>query len=98
LRRHVDDVAVDVHLPAMIEAAQAAFFVAAERQRGATMRAMLVQDAHAPFGIAKGHQVFAQEAHAHRRAIALGDFLGQACGDPVTAHQLTHGRVTLDAA
>src|SRR5207237_10934837 len=31
-RRHVDDVAFDVEFPAMVEAAQAALFVAAERE------------------------------------------------------------------
>ncbi len=59
---------------------------------------MLVEDAHAPFGIAKGDQVLAEKPHAHRRPVALGDFLGEARGDPVAAHQLTHRRVTLDAA
>jgi hypothetical protein len=36
------------------------------------MRAALVEKPHAPVGIAKRDEVLAEEAHAHRRAVALG--------------------------
>src|SRR5580704_4121629 len=39
LRCHLDDVAVDVEFPAVIQAAQAAFLVAGEHKRRATVRA-----------------------------------------------------------
>src|SRR5207342_321786 len=83
LRRTLDDVAFDVDLPAVVQAAQPAFLVAAERERGAAMRAMLVENAQTPGAVAKRHQLFAEQAEAHRRAVALDDFLGQAGGNPV---------------
>ena len=45
--RHVDALAVDVELPAMIDAAYAVFFVAADEQRRAAMWAAMVHDAYA---------------------------------------------------
>ena len=42
---HVEAVAFDVELPAVIGAADAAFFVAAEEHGGAAMRAAMIQDA-----------------------------------------------------
>ena len=43
--RHVDAAAVGVELPAVIDAADAAFLVAAEPEIGAAMRAVLIDDA-----------------------------------------------------
>ena len=42
---HVDDIAFDVEFPAVVQAAQAAFLVAPEGERGAAMQAVLAQDA-----------------------------------------------------
>ena len=71
LRRHLQDVAVDVDLPAVIEAAQPAFLVAAEHKRGAAVRAVLVEHAEPAVAVAKRHQVLAEQrecAPARRRA------------------------------
>ena len=98
LGRHVEAVAVDVEFPAVIEAAQAAFFVAAQHQRGAAVRTVFVQHAKAALGIAECHEVVAERANTHRRAVVLGDFFGKAGRHPVLPHQLAHRRAVLDAA
>ena len=45
---HVEAVAFDVELPAVIDATDAAFFVAAEEHRGAAMRAAMIHHADRP--------------------------------------------------
>ena len=96
--RHLDDVALHVELPAVIEAAQPAFFVARVDERGAAVRAVFVEHAEPAFGVAEHHQVFAKQAYALGRAVGLGDFLGQTRRDPVPAHNLPHWGIALDAA
>ena len=91
----VYDVAFDVDFPAVVETAQAAFLVAAERERRAPVRAVLVEHAEAAGGVAKRHQVLTQQPHAYRRTVALGDLLGQARRYPVAPHQLAHRRIAL---
>ena len=98
LRRHLDDVAVNVELPAVIEAAQAAILVAREHQRGAPVRAVFVEHADATFAVAENNEVLTEQTNLDRRAVGLRDFLGQAGGDPVPAHDLAHRRIALDAA
>src|SRR5579871_4857461 len=51
LARHIDDPAFDVEFPAVIEAAQPAFLVAAESERGLAMGTMLAEDAKAPLAV-----------------------------------------------
>ena len=80
LARQVDAVAVGVEFPAVIDAAQAAFLVAAEEQRRAAMRAIRVDQADTPLRVAEGDQVLAEQAHAHRRAVALRQLRGQRRG------------------
>ena len=82
----------------MIEAAQAAFLVAPEGERRAPVRAVLVEHADAALRVAEHHQVLAEQARAHRRAVALGDLLRQADRQPVPAHELPHRRLALDPA
>ena len=76
LRRHLQDVTFDVHLPAMIEAAQSAFFVASQRQRGAPMRAIFVEHPEAAVAVAEHDQVFAEQPHLHRGAVRFRHLLG----------------------
>jgi len=52
-------------------AAQAAFFVAAEPERDAAMRAELVDQAVFAVAVAKGEQPLGQELHPHRRAFVF---------------------------
>ena len=78
LVHQVDAGAGDVELPAMIDAAQAAFLVAPEIQRDAAMRAEFVEQADAALAVAEGDQVLAEQADAHRRAVGLGDLAATA--------------------
>ena len=91
-RRHVghfDAAAVDVELPAVVDAAQAAILVAAEEQAGAAVRAAVVHDAHAAGAVAKGDQPLAQQHQAQRVAIG-GELARQHGRQPVLAHQAAH--------
>src|SRR6185312_7108337 len=45
--RHFEAAAFDVELPAVIDAADAILLVAAQEQRSATMRALMIEDADA---------------------------------------------------
>jgi hypothetical protein len=40
--------------------------------------------------IPERHQIFAEQAHADRRAVAIGQFFGQQRRQPVAAEQLAH--------
>ena len=98
LRGHLHHVAVHVHLPAMVEAAQSAFLVAAKSQRHASMRTIFVQNPEPTLAVAEHDQILAQQSHFQWRAVRLGHFLDQAGRHPVAAHDLTHRRIALDAA
>src|SRR5690606_11041738 len=91
LGHHFDDIAFDVHLPAVVQAAQAAFFVAAIHQRHAPVRTVFVHHADTPVGVAEHHQVFPQYPGLHGIAVVLADLFAQAHRYPVPAHQLPHG-------
>src|SRR6266403_5190066 len=64
----IETIAVDVELPAMIDAAQAGFLVASEPQRGAAMRAELVDQTDAALAVTKADQALAQKPNTNRRA------------------------------
>src|SRR5207253_1503010 len=87
------DVAGNVDLPAVVEAAEAVLLVAAVRQRCASMRAVLVERAQAPLGVAEEHEILANEAHPQRCAVRRVDLFGEACGEPVAAHHPAHRRI-----
>src|SRR6185295_15460525 len=83
---------------AVIEAAQPALLVAAQRERSAAVGAELAQHAHAPVAVAEDDQVLSQQPRAHRGAVTLRDFLRHARGQPVPSHELAHRAVALDPA
>ena len=58
LRRGFQDRPGHIVFPTMINAAQAAIFVAAKKQRRAPMGAMLAKQTDSAGGIAKGNQIF----------------------------------------
>ena len=89
---HLDALAGHVELPAVIGAAQAALLVAAEPQRDAAMGAELVDQAVAAAAVAERDQPLGQQLHPHRRAVVLGQLLGQQRRHPVAAEQLAHRR------
>src|SRR5581483_1320036 len=97
LRRGFEHLAFNVIFPAVVNAAQAALFVAAEKQRSAAMGAMLAEQADASGAVAKGDQILAEQAHAHRRAVRLGNLLGEQRGNPVAAEELARGAAGMNA-
>ena len=98
LGHHLEHVAVDVHLPAVIEAAQSAIFVAPHHERRPTMRAVLVHHPDAPVGVAKDDEILAEHTGADRRAVRVWHLLDKADRGPVAAHQPAHRRIALDSA
>jgi hypothetical protein len=56
--RHVYAIALNVVLPAVVDATQAGLFVAAIKERCPTMRTMSAQNTDPAAGITKGDQVF----------------------------------------
>ena len=95
---HVDDVAVHVEFPAVIEAAEAALLVATEGEGGLAVGAGLAEHAEAAVAVAEGDQVLAEQADADGVAVGTRHLLGQHRGDPVAAHHAAHRRVGLDPA
>ena len=87
---HVDAAAAHVELPAMIDTAQALGFVAAVEEAGAAMRAAVLDQAHGPRRDAERDEVLAQQTHAQRRAVGLGQFARQRGGHPVLPHEVAH--------
>ena len=98
LGRHLQHIAFDVHLPAVIQAAQAGLLVASQHQRDTPVRTILVQHADAAVAVAKHHQVLAQDARLDRRAVRFRHLLAQRHRDPVPAHQLAHRGRAFDPA
>jgi len=77
---HVDAGAVLVELPTVIDAAQPALFVAAEKHRRAAVRAERIDQTHVTVAIAKCDEVFAEQTHAHRSASFSGSSLVSSAG------------------
>ena len=92
LRRDLHALSGHVVFPAVIRTAQPAFLVAAEPQRHAAMRAELIQQAVAAFGVAERDQLLGQKLHAHRRAVVLRQFFGEQGRYPVATEHLAHRR------
>src|SRR5215472_9607814 len=67
----IEAIAVDVELPAVIDAAQAGFLVASEPQRSAAVRAKLIDQTDAVLAVTKADQAFAQQLNPNRRAVGL---------------------------
>src|SRR6266498_5104728 len=65
LAGHVDTVAGGIELPAVVDAAQATFFVAAIEQRGSPVRAKRAHQADGAVGVAERDQVFTEDARAY---------------------------------
>ena len=95
--RHLEAASARVELPAMVDAAQSAFFVAPEEQRGPAVRAVRPQQPDPAGAVAKRDQVLAQRAHAQRRAVRLGQLGAQQHRLPILAHQVAHRRARADA-
>src|SRR5262249_39058484 len=92
LARHLDRLAGDVVLPAVIRAAQAALLVPAEPEGDAPVRAELVDEAITPPGVAERQEPLRQELDPHRRAVVVGKLLREKHRLPVATEELPHGR------
>ena len=97
LVHHVHAPAVDVELPAVVHAAQAAVLVAAEEEGHPPVRAVLLEQADLAPAVAEGHQLLAQELDAHRWAIGFRQLPRQERRHPVPAHRVAHGGAGADA-
>jgi len=91
LRRHVRAAAFNVELPAVVDAADAVFFVASPEEAGAAVRARGLHEADATAAITECDEVLAKETYAHRRAVGAGEFPGEQRGHPVAPHDVAHG-------
>jgi hypothetical protein len=89
-RRHVHAAPVHVELPAVVGAAQAALLVPAEEQVGAAVRTHGIQQTHALVGVTERDEVFAEDLHAHGRAVTVGELLGEEDGLPEAAEEIAH--------
>ena len=67
-----------VELETVIGAANAVLLVAAEKQRGAAVRAELVDQSGLALGVAEREELLAQDLHTHLRAVRLGDLAATA--------------------
>jgi hypothetical protein len=56
------------------------------------MRAIRIDDADGAGGVAEGDKVFAEHAHADRRAVRLAELGGQQRGQPVAPEHIAHRR------
>ena len=92
LRRHHEALAVHVEFPAVIGAAQPAFLVAPEPQRGAAMGAEFVDEPELAVAVAEGDQPLGEDLHPDRRTIVLGQFFAEQGRQPVAAEKITHRR------
>src|SRR6266850_386132 len=85
--RHVDDLAVYVVEPPVIDAAQPAVFEPAVAQVRAAVRAVQIEQPELSLFIAKQHELFAEEFYGKGRR-ADGYFFRECRRLPVAAHQL----------
>ncbi len=67
--RLIEAIAVHVEFPAVISAANAVVLIAAQEQRGQTVRAQMIHDADAAAGIAERNQLLPEQHQAHLRSV-----------------------------
>ncbi len=75
--RHVDAAAVGIEFPAVIDAADAAFLVAAEPEIGAAVRTILIDHPDHAAGVAERQQLLAHHHDLLGRTVGVGQFLRQ---------------------
>ena len=92
LGRHLEAAAVRVVLPAVVGAADAALLDVAEPERGAAVRAELVDQAVLALGVAERDQALGEDLHAHGRAVVLGQLLREERRDPVLPEEVARRR------
>ena len=93
LRGHGKHVAFDVELPAVVEAAQSAFFIAPQDERRTAMRAQFVKQAKLAVRVTKRNQAIAQDFDQDGLAVRLCHLLDQTDRRPMLAHEFAHRRI-----
>ena len=82
----------------MIDAADAALFVAAEEERRAAMRTVVLDEADRAVAIAERDQVLAEQPHAQWVAVGVGQLGRKQRRHPVPTQGETHRRPGSDAS
>ena len=85
-------VPVGTEFPAVIRAADAVLFVAAEEEIGAAMRATGGDETDFPVSGAEGAQVFAEDRDSDRRTVGFGQFGAEQHRVPEASEQIAHWR------
>jgi hypothetical protein len=75
LRGHIDAITINIELPAVVHAAQAALFIAAEEKACTPVRAIVINEAYVTVGVTERYQLFAQQLGANGWAIWFREFL-----------------------
>src|SRR5581483_10217546 len=86
-----------VEFPAVVDAAQPAFLIPAEKQTGTAVRAMVLYQPHLAARITKSDELLTQNERPHWLAVWRRQLAGQQHRQPVLAHQLAHRRAGPDA-
>ena len=89
--RHVDAIAMDVELQAVVAAADSVTFIASEVKRRSAVRAKLADESRAALAVAKGEQLFAEDLHADLRSVGFWYFARKQNRNPVAAQQVACG-------
>src|SRR5439155_6892194 len=89
-RRHIDALAADIELPAVIDAAQAVFLIAAEEQRGSPVGAGILDQTNLSRGRPKADEVLAEETDTERRTVGPRQLVRPRSRDPVLPHEVPH--------
>jgi hypothetical protein len=89
LQRHLEHLALDVVEPTVIAAAQPAILDPAVLEGGAAMAAAVEHQADPVLAVAKGDEVFPQDAHPLRQVLEV---LGQADRVPIASQELSARR------
>src|ERR1700676_2480085 len=82
---HVDAGALDVEFPSVINASQAALFIAAPKKARSPVGTELINQSHTPVRVPEGNQVFSQEPHPDRGTVWSWHLRGQQRGYPKAA-------------
>jgi hypothetical protein len=81
----------------VIDAAQSGIFVAAEEHRRTAVRAERADETDGARAVAIGNEIFAEQAHANRRAVRVRQFRGERERIPIPAKRSTHRRAGIGA-
>ena len=95
--RHLDAVTVEIEFPAVVDAANCAIFVAAEKQIRSAVRTGRLHQTDTPVAGAESDQVFVHHLDANWRAILLRQFTRQSDRLPEVAEVAAHRGVRAGA-